>query len=76
MSLSLAERATRQILESDGLRVGTTLTLWLCRFKLLDRRQHQYRVGKYRLDFACPDILEHPGADEQQLPDHDERTAT
>lgn len=51
------DRALVSVLESRGIRIGTslenTVALRLSRWNLLDRQQ--YRVGKYRLDFAWPD---------------------
>lgn len=51
-------RAQRQLLVDRGLPTGTSLenrVTWLLhRWKALD--QTQYRVGKYRLDYAWPSV--------------------
>ena len=57
--MTAIDDALRAKLDAEGLRTGTSLenrVAWrLHRWDLLDRCQ--YRVGKYRLDFAWPDRL-------------------
>lgn len=59
MTATAISRATRDLLITHGLPTGTTLensVTW--RLHLLGALdQTQYRVGKYRLDFAWPDLL-------------------
>lgn len=51
--------ATRRLLVERDLPIGTALenraTWFMFRAGVLD--QHQHRVGRYRLDFAWPDLL-------------------
>ena len=59
MSTATMDRAMRQLLTERNLPLGTALenrvTLRLHRWGVLD--QFQYRVGRYRLDYAWPDRL-------------------
>lgn len=59
MTATAITRITRDLLMSHGLPTGTTLensvTWRLHRFGVLD--QTQYRVGKYRLDYAWQSLL-------------------
>jgi very-short-patch-repair endonuclease len=63
--VNLAERATEQVITEEGWRGGTTLenrVAWeLSRFGFgphsTFKTRQQYRVGRYRLDFAWPSRL-------------------
>lgn len=69
--MSTVARYTRQIVEEKGWKPGSTLenqvALMLSRFRMrprvgtypkigADELEQEYRIGKYRLDFAAPDV--------------------
>jgi very-short-patch-repair endonuclease len=62
VSIAALRRINRQIVEDRGWRHGTDIedrvAIWLSQagFRPGETVEQQYRVGRYRLDFAFPDV--------------------